>query len=279
VLKWNIETKTSQVIFAEEDVQRVVSVSPNERYLAIGTDNSDILLYDLKAVAARPRQLTGHIGGTVYDLVFLPNNQGFISVGEDNRILKNDFTNSTEIMKVEASVNALALSPDGKTLACGASNGEVYIVDLSSSDYRTTRIWPGENAKRVEAITFDKVGRRLAFGDYSGNVIIWDLEAGDQYGPTLTGFTSPITDVEYGPNSRLLAASSRDKSVRFWDLENVYDLPTVLDDHDGWVWDISFNSDGEHIATASADGYVRSFPLKPEEMALQINQYITTKYV
>jgi WD40 repeat protein len=273
VLKWNIERKTNQVLFASEDIQRVVNVSPDERYLAMGTDNNNIQLFDLRAMGT-PRQIEGHEGGTVYDLVFLPDGKGFISSGEDGRILKSNFTNSEEILKVSSSVKALAVSPDGSVLACGARNGEVYLVDLSTPDYTTTKIWQ-KDAKPVEALAFNGTGNRLAFGDYDGNIIIWDLNEKDQFGPTLTGFTSPITDIDFSPNSRLLAASSRDKTVRFWDLENIYDLPTVLGDHNGWVWNISFNPDGEHIATGCQDGLVRNFPLKADEMAVEINQYIT----
>jgi WD40 repeat protein len=272
VLKWNMSSREKQVIFRQEDVQRVVNVSPNERYLAMGTDNNNILLYNLRSGGA-PTQIEGHTGGTVYDLVFMPDNSGFISSGEDGRILKSDFSTTEEILSVNSPVKAMAISPDGKTLACGAWNGDVYLVDLGSPEYVTTKIWQ-KDAQPVEAVAFDHTGKRIAFGDYDGNIIIWDLEKKQQSGPTLTGFTSPITDVEFSPSSRLLAGSSRDQTVRFWDLENPYDLPTVLDDHDDWVWDISFNPDGEHIASACADGLVRNFPLKSEEMAVEIDQHL-----
>ena len=274
VLKWDIARKTNIELFRSEDIQRVVNVSSDERYLAMGTDNNNILLFDLRAGAsAAPSQIDGHIGGTVYDLIFLPDNSGFISSGEDGRILKSNFSTSEEILKVNSSVKALAISPDGKTLACGARNGEVYLVDLSSPDNTTTKIWQ-KDAKPVEALAFNHTGDRLAFGDYEGSIVIWDLEKKEKFGPTLTGFVSAITDVEFSPNSRLLAASSMDRSVRFWDLDNIYDLPTVLNDHNDWVWSISFNPDGEHLMTGSGDGLVRNFPLKSLEMAREINQYI-----
>ncbi len=273
VLKWNVEKKTSQVVYAAPDVQRVVNISPDERYLAMGTGNNNIVLIDLKAVSARPTQIQGHIGGTVFDLVFLPDNKGFISSGGDGRILLSDFTNSREIKKVPSKVKALALSSDGKTLACGAENGEVYVINLTSDEYTTTKIWQKDRElESVEAVTFNSTGELLAFGDYRGNLIIWDMVKKEQYGVSLTGFSSPITSVEFSGDDRLLAASSRDKTVRFWDLENIYDLPTVLDDHLDWVWDISFNPDGQHIVTASKDGLIRNFPLKADEMALEIDE-------
>lgn len=275
VLKWDIARKTNQVLFASDDIQRVVNVSPDGRYLALGTENSNIQLFDLRVNTDLPRRIDGHIGGTIYDLVFLPDGKGFISSGEDKRILKSNFNTSVEILKVDSSVKALAVSPDGKTLACGASNGEVYLVDLTSPNYATTKIWLKDAEQRpVKALAFNHTGERLAFGRYNGNVIIWDLKGKKKFGPTLTGFVSNITDVEFSPDSRLLAASSNDKSVRFWDMDNIYDLPTILGDHNDWVWSISFHPDGKYIMTGSGDGLVRIFPLKAFEMALVINQEI-----
>ena len=270
VLKWDIDSKKSSELYFAEDVQRVVSVSPNERYLAMGTSNNNILLHDLRT-NENPIKVDGHIGGTIFDMVFLPDNSGFISSGGDNRILKSDFNSSKEILKVNSPVKALAISPDGNTLACGAYDGDVYLVDLSSAEYVTNKIWQ-KDSQPVQAVAFDHTGNHLVFGDESGSITMWDLQAKEQFGVTLTGFTAAITDVEYSPDSRIVAASSRDRSVRFWDLEgdNIYNLPTVLKDHEDWVWDISFNPDGEHLVTASADGLLRNFPLKSDEMAYEI---------
>lgn len=271
VLKWDTESKRSQVIFEAADVQRVVNVGPNERYLAMGTSNNNILLHNIRG-GGDPIQIDGHIGGTVYDMVFTPDGNGFISSGGDNRILKSDFSTSTEILKVNSAVKALAISPDGNTLACGAWNGDVYLVDLSTSEYVTTKIWQ-KDAQPVQAVAFNHDGKYLAFGDESGTITMWDLENKEQFGVTLTGFTSAITDVEYSPDSRIIAASSRDRTVRFWDLEgdNIYNLPTVLTDHNDWVWSLSFNPDGEHLVTACKDGLLRNFPLKSDEMAYKID--------
>lgn len=273
VLQWNYEKKTSQTIFQNGDIQRVVSISPNERFLAMGTANNNIIIHDLKAISSRPQQVAGHLGGTVYDVVFLPDNSGFISTGADGRILRSDFSQSFEILKAPFPVKALDISPDGKLLACGAANGDVYLVDLSSPTYDTEKIWTAnDKPEPVEAISFNRKGDKLAYGDARGQIKIWDIQSKSQFGVTLTGFSTAITDVEFDPSDRIIAGASKDKTVRFWDLNNIYDLPTVLDDHTDWVWDISFNPDGEHILSASKDGLIRNFPLKSDEMALEINQ-------
>jgi WD40 repeat protein/energy-coupling factor transporter ATP-binding protein EcfA2 len=273
VLKWDLATKKSQLIFEHNDIHRVVNISPDERYLALGTENNNILLFDLKSPGQAPKQFQGHIGGTVYNLVFLPDGKGFISSGGDNRILISDFNTTKEIRKVPTTVKALAISTDGKTLACGSINGEVYLIDLTSSDYATSKVWD-KDTRRVEAVAFSPDGSKLAFGDYNGNLIIWDLQNRTKFGPTLTGFDGWITSVKFDATSRLLAASCKDRTVRVWDLNNIYDLPTVLDDHKDWVWDISFNPNGGFIVTACGDSFIRQFPLLPGDMAQMIAQLV-----
>ena len=279
IMEWDVDSKVFKTLYEKDDIQRVVSISPDERYLAMGTSNNNILLYDLKA--GNMRQIEGHIGGTVFDMVFLPDGNGFISSGSDNRIIQSDFISSQEILNLDSPVMALAVSPDGKTLACGSQAGNVYLVDLQSRYKEVDRIWQRDNQpERIEAITFNHDGTLLAFGDDSGIVTMWDMEIGKTYRIPLTGFSAAITDVEFSPNSRLIAASSRDRTVRFWDLEenNIYDLPTVLDDHGDWVWDISFNPNGEYIVSACKDGIIREFPLKSDEMIQQINAGLGIKH-
>jgi len=55
-----------------------------------------------------------------------------------------------------------------------------------------------------------------------------------------------------------------------WDLNNIYDLPTVFDDHKDWVWSLDFHPSGQQFATGSADGIIRVFETKPDAYAERI---------
>ncbi len=275
IFKWNVETRERKVVFEQPvlDVNRVVSVSPNEQYLALGTENNNILLFDLKRKQP-PTQIAGHRGGTVYDLIFMPEDKGFVSTGDDRRILKSNFKKTVEILKAPSEVKDLDLSPDGRMLACGSNNGQVYLLDLEQADAKPQKIWSNDTHP-IEAVAFDATGKYLAFGNYAGTIKIWDIQSGKQFGPTLTGFGGPITDVEFSKNSRLIAGASTDRTVRFWDLKNPFDLPTRLTDHNDWVAEISFDPAGEYIISACHDGLLRKFSLKPDKMASELTKYIT----
>jgi WD40 repeat protein/energy-coupling factor transporter ATP-binding protein EcfA2 len=274
LLMWDYASgkRTYVEIFHRNHVNRVVNVSPNERYLALGTDDNHILVVDLKNRDSEPVSINGHVGGTVYDLVFLPDNLSFISTGADSRILLHSLRTkeTVQIAQTSSRAKTLAISPDAKTLAAGTESGEVMIIDLNGTDYPSRNIYRKNGSPAVHALHFSNGADKLAFGDDKGDLFIWDLVEKKQWGPKLTGFTSPISDIHFSPGDDLLAATSKDKTARMWDLNNIYDLPTVFDDHKDWVWSLDFHPSGQQFATGSADGIIRVFETKPDAYAERI---------
>ncbi len=295
VIKWNVATREWQQIFQNDDVARVVNVSPNEEYLALGTDLNNILLFNVKNVDQQPTKIGGHEGGTVFDLLFLPDNSGFISVGVDNRILRSDFRTTSELARSDVRINKIALSPDAKTLVGGGEDGNVYIWDLTNiskgattlvnksvSSDSTGVVSTSNRVSPIKAVKFSNNGKLLAYGTDDGRIKIWDFETDNQIPPTLTGFRAPITDIEFSPNDRLILATSRNKQVRMWDLNNPFDLPIILQDYkgsggdnQGWVNDADFSPDGEYFITAANDGNIRRYPTKIGKLASEICSHIT----
>ncbi len=273
LLVWDYASgkRTYSELYSKAHVNRVVNLSPDERYLALGTDDNHILVIDLKKREDAPISIDGHVGGTIYDLVFTPDSKNFFSSGADSRILYHNLATKKTVQVAQSSARAktLALSPDGNTLAAGTESGEVMIIDLTDPNYTSRNIFR-KNGGAVHAIHFNNAGDKLAFGDDKGDLVIWDLKEKHRWGPKLTGFTSPITDVHFSPDNNLLAATSRDKTARMWDLNNIYDLPTVFSDHKDWVWTIDFHPNGTEFATGSADGIIRIFQTKPDTYASQI---------
>ncbi|MAE87911.1 MAG: hypothetical protein CMB80_34570 [Flammeovirgaceae bacterium] len=277
LLMWDMtnDQRTYKEIFNRSQVNRVVNISPNERYLALGTSDNNILVVDLKNLNGDPKRIEGHIGGTIFDLVFLEDNETFISTGADGRILLHSLKRKSPIQIAQARAKALALSPDNKTLAAGTDDGEVLLFDLENTDdfnARTIYRKSSDDANPVHGLHFNHAGNLLAFGDEHGDVIIWDIEGRKPWGPTLIGFSSAITDVRFSPNDSLLVATSRDKTARMWHVtpDNIYDLPTIFSNHNDWVYVVDFDPDGTRFATGSADGIIRLFDVLPDNYASQI---------
>ncbi|MEP1033907.1 High-affnity carbon uptake protein Hat/HatR [Ekhidna sp.] len=287
VIKWNVESRSWNLIFQNDDVARVVNISPNEQFLALGTDQNNILIFNVKNIDQEPNKISGHTGGTVFDLLFLPDNSGFISVGADNRILRSDFRSSTELARSTTKINKIALSPDAKTLVGGGEDGNVYIWDLTDiSKGATTLINKSDESatskgdRAIKSVRFSHSGKFLAYGSEDGRLVIWDMEDNIQVQPILTGFRAPITDIEFSPDDRLVLGTSTNSQVRVWDMKNLFDLPIVLEDYkgvrdQGWVYDADFSPDGNYFVTAAGDGNIRRYPTKADDMAHEICSHIT----
>ncbi len=285
LIAWNVANRSYTEIYQSDRVNRVVNISPNERWLALATDANEIDLFDLRNTAADPRRIRSH-RGAIYDLVFLPDNSGFISVGADQRILRTTLANNDvqEVAIVTSKVQTIAVSPDGNTLAVGSIGGDVVLYDLNvaAEDQSEKRVFRrNEDQLAVTDLSFSNTGKYLAIGGYNvatgfGYITLWDLELKEQFGPQLIGYTARVNDIEFSEGDLLVAGASHDGSVRMWDMgpDNIFDLPTVFDDHTDWVWDLDFNPDGDGLMTASADGLIRYFSTKPDEMVSQMCGYL-----
>lgn len=290
VLKWEVDTRNYNVVFQNDDIARVINISPDESYLACGTDQNNILIFNARDLNQAPSKIDAHENGKVYDLVFLPDNSGFISVGADKQILKSNYSNVEVLYRSDQKIQKVAVSPDGKLLAGGTVDGTVYIWDLASGSNEPDKLFDATSKRNqrplsIDAISFSNDGKYLAYGNEFGQIVLWNMDQNEQYGPKLTGFRAPTTDIEFSPDDRLLLATSTNKQVRVWDMDNIYDLPVVLNDyksdltqgqgHQGWVNDASFSPQGDVFITAAGDGNIRLYPIKVDVFVEEICEHIT----
>ncbi|MGB3463704.1 MAG: hypothetical protein WBA74_00465, partial [Cyclobacteriaceae bacterium] len=277
ILKWNLIDETATVLFQNNNVSRVVGISPDERYLALGSDENDIFLFDLQRPNAEPKKIAGH-GGSVFDLIFLPDNSGFVSVGADRTIRISDFNTSELFRNVKGRIKTLAIGPNGKYLAGGSEKGEVLLFDLEDREAEPILLHNDE-INPVNAIVFSNSGDQIAFGKYNGNVLLWDLSGIEEFrfsqkGPVLTGFDGPVTDLKFSYDDKYLGATSTDKTARIWFMDQIFELPIVLDDHTDWVFTLDFHPSGNYLITGSKDKMIRKWPVKPDGMANEICDYL-----
>ncbi|MCC0093347.1 WD40 repeat domain-containing protein [Streptomyces flavotricini] len=126
----------------------------------------------------------------------------------------------TRILAFRGVVQAVALSPDGQTLAAGGLDRQVALWDLRDPQRpRPLGAAPVTFADTVYALAFSPDGRRLAAGSGDGTVRVWEPSAPGQAAAGARSFKGPasaVYGVAFAPDGKTLAAAGADGGVYLW---------------------------------------------------------------
>jgi WD40 repeat protein len=134
-----------------------------------------------------------------------------IGDGADTTILDADTLRPLRRWPVRA--GHAALSPDGRTMVAGGTDGSVRFVDLVTGEVTTGS---GRHASGVERAVFRSDGRQAITAAEDGRMFVWDVERASA-GETLAGHAGQITGLAFAGGSTLYT-SSLDGKVLIWDL-------------------------------------------------------------
>lgn len=268
------ETQTGKPTgFENAYPNRIVALSNDENYLANGTDSADVQIFNLLNPKAKPVLVTT-LQGATNDIEFLPDNTGFVVSKTDKSIsVVNHVTGkvaSTKSLPFE--LKSLSVSPNGKQLVGGTWSGELVMVDLPAMNYRVIL---RDSGVQVLSVRFSPDGKKIAYGTFEikakrGLVKMYDVEKQQKDPRQFSGHKAGVYDVEFSPDGKLLASAGSDKRLQMWVLENPEDLPIVMDNNNGFIWDIAFAKGSDYLVAACHESEIRVWPTSPELLANQV---------
>ena len=121
-----------------------------------------------------------------------------------------------------ALIEALAFSPDGKTLAVGYSQNGTWALPgnvqfWSTKDGKLLGSFLAHEGGMVRSLAYTKDGKTLLTASYDQTIKLWDLKNDKAtIKATMNGHTGPIWGIALSPDGRYLASASSDKTVRLW---------------------------------------------------------------
>jgi WD40 repeat protein len=209
-LLWNLpDRRLRGVLDDSKGVTNAVFMSNGRRILAIRDEK--LIVWDAQSLKVA-RALKPPCPPTAWAL---NPKTGIVAVGCDmGPVILFDFDKNREVSTLPGhagSVQNLAFSPDGRTLA-GGSDTSIILWDVG----RRSRIATlNGHSKPVFSLAFSPDGRQLASAGADRNVIIWDVAGKELLGRLRAG--SSVLSVSYLSPDTLISGSF-DATVRFWDL-------------------------------------------------------------
>ncbi|UYP18943.1 helix-turn-helix domain-containing protein [Rhodococcus sp. Z13] len=151
---------------------------------------------------------------------------------------------------------ALAVSPDGNSVAVGGQGG-IWLWDItdSATPDRVAVLSGEENT--AYALEFSPDGTRLVAGVGDGSILRWNVtDSGAAALPPIPGAAEGAVFPVFSPDGRLLVAGGRQMSLRVWeterwDTEMVPRFETAPDGSTQHVLAVAFSPDGHTFAAGT----------------------------
>lgn len=192
-LKQKISMSPTNGYSAPSYSRKVLLFSPDGQTLAITLSNisSDyskrsyaIVLWDVKTGKIR-NTITGHTDD-VSSITFNPDGSTLASGGDDKTIRLWDLATGEQKMLLSdpqwhqirsgslGFITQLSFSQDGRILACGISEGVIYLWDIDTGEQ--IKILKGHTGS-IKKLTFTKEMKTLMSYSWDGTVLIWDISS------------------------------------------------------------------------------------------------------
>ncbi|KAG8704415.1 hypothetical protein FRC09_003539 [Ceratobasidium sp. 395] len=235
-----------------------VTYSPDGAYIASGSHDRTVRIWDARGGQPVGQPLKGHEGG-VLSLAYSPDGSRIASGSYDNTIRIWDARTGQAIGQPLVGhtcwVYSVAYSPDGAYIASGAGDNTVRIWDAHSGQSIGQ---PLEGHKfAVLSVAYSPDGAHIASGSDDMTVRIWDTKTGQTVGQPLEGHTDWVYSVAYSPDGAHIVSGSLERTIRIWDAKTGKSVGQPLTGHTDQVWTVAYSLNGEYIASGSWDKTIR----------------------
>jgi WD40 repeat protein len=226
ILLWDVNTGKVVRSFEASLGMLAVAFSPDGKMLAAGGSDQTIRCWDVstgRSLGNLPVGLQVHClafspVGKVLAAGGTPGNGAGGRVGSRLRVWA--VATWREVWQVQAtasaSVNALAFTPDGRTLATASYDNLVRLWDVATGQERNA---PAGHHHAITAMALSPNGQLVVTGDAQGALCVWEVAAGRPL-CHLAGHSGPVLGLAFFADGKQVIGlgGSGDDSFRVWDV-------------------------------------------------------------
>jgi len=162
-------------------------------------------------------------------------------------------------IETSTSLNAIAVSPDGKQIAAGGQDNVVRIWDMATQTLVHEFQQSAKRDDRVTSLAFSPDGILLASAGAGNDILLWRVADGSIM-HRLSGpypHTKRVQSLAFAPSGALLASGSDDQTIKIWRVDDGVYLRT-LRGHTSPVWGIAFSPDSTRLASGGFTNNTRA---------------------
>jgi WD40 repeat protein/tetratricopeptide (TPR) repeat protein/tRNA A-37 threonylcarbamoyl transferase component Bud32 len=164
-------------------------------------------------------------------------------------------------------INALAISPDGRSVVTGCANRNIRLwwsegvlrnyLGLTDRDRFAGRGGMNltEEHGSIYAVAFSPDSRVVVSASETGQANLWSTDTGHPIGEPMK-HEGPVVAVTFSPDGKMVLTGSGDKTARLWDAVTGRPIGRAME-HQGEVVAVAFSHDGRTLLTGSWDRHAR----------------------
>ncbi len=239
------------ILTASSGVVTALAYSPDGGTLAAGYSGGTIRLWDLAShrtirvttFGAAPLALAFAGGGKLLEAAAAG------AVGTWNLAAQAGIT--ARPLSSPAQGRAVAISPDGATVATGGADGNVRLWNTATGQEAGAPM--SSDASPVDAVAFSPDGALVASASADGNVQLWSTAGQQVTGSALIPNGPDVDALAFSPDGKLLATGGQDGTARLWSVGSGGQAGAVMVTGNA-VRALTFGAGGTTLAMAENDG-------------------------
>lgn len=157
--------------------------------------------------------------GRIMNIRLSPNQDKLVAAVETGRLVLIDKINTgaivrNEIFIIKELMKSVEFSRDGKYLACGTADGNIYLFESAKNYSNPQKI--KAHLSPVYSISFKNDNSLLATGSGNGEIKLWHTNNLLSEPLILNGNDSWVWDIQFSSNGNTLIAAGADEKLRTW---------------------------------------------------------------